>query len=79
MVGDGDGLPDGDLPLADRAAVAAADGTGRLGRPAVGVGRVGLDRVAVGEGTADEAVADVLGLGLGLGDEGTQKMIRMQV
>jgi hypothetical protein len=78
VVGDRDALAAGDVPLADGAAV-AADGTGRLGRPTAGVGRAGVDSVAVGEGAADEAVDGGLELGLGLGDEGKQKISRMQV
>jgi hypothetical protein len=73
VVGDGDARPAGDLPLADGTAVAAAEVPGRPGKLTAGVGR---DGETDGEGAA---VAGELALGLGLGDEGKQKMIRMQV
>jgi hypothetical protein len=81
VVGDGDALPADNLPFADATADAAADVPGRLGRPTDGMGRAGVGRDGVGDGAGapGEAVAGELGLGLGLGDVGKQKMIRMQV
>jgi hypothetical protein len=79
VVGDGDALPAGNLPFADATADATADAPGRLGRPTDGRGRDGTGRDGTGDGAGalGEAVADELGLGLG--DEGKQMMIRMQV
>jgi hypothetical protein len=79
VVGDGDALPADNLSLADATADAAADAPGRpgrLGRPTDGMGR---DGAGDGAGALGEAAAGELGLGLGLEDEGKQKMIRMQV
>jgi hypothetical protein len=76
VVGDGDALPADNLSFADATADAAADVPGRLGRPTDGMGR---DGVGDGAGALGEAVAGELGLGLGLGDVGKQKLIRMQV
>ena len=65
VVGDRDALAAGDVPLADGAAVAAADETGRLGRLTAGVGRAGVDSVAVGEGAAGEVATAHLSWDLG--------------
>src|SRR6185437_919164 len=90
--GDADGLPVGDaLSVGDAlpavgVASAEADVAGVPVGPTVGVGPVddavpeGTAADAVGDGAADEAGADELGLGLGLElGEGRQKMIRMQL
>ena len=83
--GDGDWLPVEDGLPADGVAPAEADAPGvpvaRVGAGAVDVAVPGVLGAADadGDGAADGAVDDELGVGAGLGEDGMHKTIRMHV
>jgi hypothetical protein len=73
VVGDGEARPARDAALATGV---SADGVGTTGVPVTGEVGTGSDTRTDGTGAARDEVAGELGLGLG--DVGKQKMIRMQ-